>query len=66
MLRYGVWTARRAWLGPAQIRNTLPWPELRGRRSSARASSAGSTRSATTRSTLAALKRSSAGATAAA
>jgi DNA polymerase (family 10) len=28
VLRYGVWTARRAWLGPAQIRNTLPWPEL--------------------------------------
>jgi DNA polymerase (family 10) len=29
VLRYGVWTARRAWLGPAQIRNTLPWPALR-------------------------------------
>ncbi len=28
-LRYGVWTARRAWLGPAQIANTLPWPALR-------------------------------------
>ena len=24
-LRYGVWTARRAWLGPADIVNTLPW-----------------------------------------
>ncbi len=30
VLRYGVWTARRAWLGPAQIRNTLPWDELAG------------------------------------
>jgi DNA polymerase (family 10) len=33
--RYGIATARRAWLTPAQIANTLPWPELaalRGRR----------------------------------
>jgi len=29
VLRYGVWTARRAWLGPQQIRNTLSWPALR-------------------------------------
>jgi DNA polymerase (family 10) len=29
VLRYGVWTARRAWLGAEQIRNTRPWPELR-------------------------------------
>jgi DNA polymerase (family 10) len=28
VLRYGVWTARRAWLGPADVVNTLPWPEL--------------------------------------
>ncbi len=28
VMRYGVWTARRAWLGPEQVRNTLPWPEL--------------------------------------
>ena len=28
LLRYGVWTARRAWLGADQIANTLPWPEL--------------------------------------
>ncbi|MGH2850536.1 MAG: DNA polymerase/3'-5' exonuclease PolX [Solirubrobacteraceae bacterium] len=28
LLRYGVWTARRAWLGAGQVRNTLPWPEL--------------------------------------
>jgi len=31
VLRYGVWTARRAWLGPTQILNTLPWPALRAR-----------------------------------
>ncbi|MDQ6730971.1 MAG: DNA polymerase/3'-5' exonuclease PolX, partial [Actinomycetota bacterium] len=30
--RYGVATARRAWLGPDAILNTLPWEELRGRR----------------------------------
>jgi DNA polymerase (family 10) len=29
VLRYGVWTARRAWLGPDQILNTRPWPQLR-------------------------------------
>jgi DNA polymerase (family 10) len=28
VLRYGVWTARRAWLGPAEIYNTLPWAQL--------------------------------------
>src|SRR5579862_850009 len=28
VLRYGVWTARRAWLGPQQIANTQPWPAL--------------------------------------
>jgi DNA polymerase (family X) len=28
VLRYGVWTARRAWLGPAAISNTLAWPDL--------------------------------------
>jgi DNA polymerase (family 10) len=28
VLRYGVWTARRAWLGPADVVNTLPWQEL--------------------------------------
>jgi DNA polymerase (family 10) len=27
--RYGVATARRAWLTPSQIANTRPWPELR-------------------------------------
>jgi DNA polymerase (family 10) len=26
--RYGIATARRAWLGPAQIANTRPWSEL--------------------------------------
>ena len=29
VLRFGVWTARRAWLGPPEVRNTLPWPQLR-------------------------------------
>jgi DNA polymerase (family 10) len=29
--RYGVATARRAGLGPAQIANTRPWPELKAR-----------------------------------
>jgi DNA polymerase (family 10) len=28
VMRYGVWTARRGWLGPADIANTLPWQEL--------------------------------------
>jgi DNA polymerase (family 10) len=28
-LRYGVWTARRAWLGPADVVNTLPWRRFR-------------------------------------
>jgi len=28
VLRYGVWTARRAWLRAADVANTLPWPEL--------------------------------------
>jgi DNA polymerase (family 10) len=28
VLRYGIWTARRAWLGAAEIYNTLPWPAL--------------------------------------
>jgi len=31
VLRYGVWTARRAWLGPGDILNTLPWPALQAR-----------------------------------
>lgn len=30
-IRYGVATARRAWLGPADVANTLPWPELASR-----------------------------------
>lgn len=28
MMRYGIGTARRAWLGPDDIVNTLPYPEL--------------------------------------
>jgi len=31
-LRYGIWTARRAWLGPAEIVNTLPWRAFDARR----------------------------------
>jgi DNA polymerase (family X) len=30
-LRYGIWTARRAWLGPADIVNTLPWRKFKAR-----------------------------------
>jgi DNA polymerase (family 10) len=26
VLRYGIWTARRAWLTAADVANTLPWP----------------------------------------
>jgi DNA polymerase (family 10) len=28
-MRFGVASARRAWLGPAQVANSRPWPELR-------------------------------------
>ncbi|HZO79085.1 MAG TPA: DNA polymerase/3'-5' exonuclease PolX [Solirubrobacteraceae bacterium] len=35
--RYGIATARRAWLGPAQIANTRPWSELQTARKRARA-----------------------------
>jgi DNA polymerase (family 10) len=28
LMRYGVWTARRAWLTPARVVNTRPWGEL--------------------------------------
>jgi DNA polymerase (family X) len=28
VLRYGIWTARRAGIGPAAVVNTLPWAEL--------------------------------------
>jgi DNA polymerase (family 10) len=31
VLRYGIWTARRAGLGPGDVVNTLPWAELAGR-----------------------------------
>jgi DNA polymerase (family 10) len=30
-LRYGIWTARRAWLGPADIVNALPWRKFKAR-----------------------------------
>ena len=29
LLRYGIATARRAWLTPEQVANTRPWAELR-------------------------------------
>ena len=31
VLRYGIWTARRAGLGPDAVVNTRPWPEVVGR-----------------------------------
>jgi DNA polymerase (family 10) len=31
VLRYGIWTARRAGLEPRDVLNTLPWAELAGR-----------------------------------
>ena len=38
--RYGVATARRAWLGPDQIANTKPWSELAGMRKRSRSATA--------------------------
>ena len=35
-LRYGVWTARRAWLSAADVANTLPWTALAARAKRAR------------------------------
>jgi DNA polymerase (family 10) len=35
-MTYGVYTARRAWLGPEQIANTRPWAELDGMRKRSR------------------------------
>lgn len=35
-VRWGVATARRAWLGPAAIANTLPWPDFAALRKHAR------------------------------
>jgi DNA polymerase (family X) len=37
VVRYGIATARRAWLGPDQIVNCLPWDEVAARRPRARA-----------------------------
>ncbi|GAC1434139.1 MAG: DNA polymerase/3'-5' exonuclease PolX [Solirubrobacteraceae bacterium] len=31
VLRYGIWTARRAWLSAGDVRNTLPWEQLKRR-----------------------------------
>jgi DNA polymerase (family 10) len=35
-MRWGIATARRAWLSAADVANTKPWPELRGLRKQAR------------------------------
>jgi DNA polymerase (family 10) len=37
IVRWGVATARRAWLGPQHIANTLPWAEFAPLRKRARA-----------------------------
>jgi DNA polymerase (family 10) len=31
VLRYGIWTGRRAWLRAEDVVNTLPWPQLQAR-----------------------------------
>jgi DNA polymerase (family 10) len=36
LLRYGIWTARRAWLTPAQVANTRSWADLQLLRKPAR------------------------------
>jgi DNA polymerase (family 10) len=36
LMRYGVWTARRAWLEPAHVANTRPWEEFQRLRKRAR------------------------------
>ena len=36
LLRYGIATARRAWLTPEQVANTRPWAELAPLRKRAR------------------------------
>jgi DNA polymerase (family X) len=36
LMKYGVWTARRAWLSPAQVANTRPWEEFAALRKRAR------------------------------
>jgi DNA polymerase (family 10) len=46
-VRWGIATARRAWLGPEQVANTLPWDQL------AKLRNRGSSSSRTTRSTAA-------------
>ena len=37
IVRWGVATARRAWLGPADVANTLPWKKFAPLRKRARA-----------------------------
>ncbi|MEA2243538.1 MAG: hypothetical protein QOD24_3094, partial [Solirubrobacteraceae bacterium] len=37
-VRWGVATARRAWLTPEQVANTRPWPEFAALRKRARRS----------------------------
>jgi DNA polymerase (family X) len=51
LVRYGVATARRAWLTAEQVANTRPWGEFAHLRKRAQARSRGSSSAATTRST---------------
>ena len=37
LMRFGIATARRAWLTPAQVANTRPWAELAALRKRSRA-----------------------------
>jgi DNA polymerase (family X) len=37
LMRFGIATARRAWLTPAQVANTRPWGELQRLRKRSRA-----------------------------
>jgi DNA polymerase (family 10) len=46
-IRWGVATARRAWLTPEQVANARPWPEFAALRKRAQRSSAGSSSAAT-------------------
>ena len=44
LMRYGIATARRAWLTPAQVGNTRPWAELDTLRKRARSDRRGRSR----------------------
>ncbi|MCW3064200.1 MAG: polX, partial [Solirubrobacterales bacterium] len=53
VVRYGIATARRAWLTPARVANTRPWSELAPMRKRAQGSIRGRSARATTSSTAA-------------